>query len=165
MEAIGQLKAIVAVSRNGIIGQKNRIPWHISDELKFFKSITIGHIVLMGRRTFESIKLPLRDRQNWILTRSETFAKTVPAGVCIFHNQQEVLETVRKLPPNEEVWVIGGSEIYRQFLPYCSELILTEIKRNYAGDCAWCGHKNLFQPGELLCEHPDFTTHRWFRKS
>lgn len=165
MKCYPRLKAIVAVSRNGVIGQNNRIPWHISDELKFFKCITLNNIVLMGRKTFDSIRLPLRDRKNWILTRSESFQRTAPAGISVFKNLEEVCRAISDLDGDRQVWVIGGANIYRQLLPLCSELVLTEIKRDYVGDCHWCGHSDLFDRGDLLFEHADFTTYRWVRKN
>lgn len=157
-----QLKAIVAVSENGVIGNQNQIPWHISEELKFFKSQTLHQIILMGRKTYESIGKPLPQRETWVLTRAEEFLQNPPEGVRVFRDLPSLLSAIQKLPKDKTVWVAGGASIYEQLLPYCSEIILSEIHHCCSGDRKWIGHDG-FQRKEILCEHPDFLSCRWVR--
>ena len=104
--------AIVAVGKNYEIGKKNQLLWHISDDLKNFKKITTGKTVIMGRKTFESIGKPLPNRRNIILSR--TLDKV--EGAEVFHSLDEVISLFGK--SNEEVFIIGGADIYSEMLEY-----------------------------------------------
>lgn len=116
------------MARNGVIGSNNKLPWHIPGDLKRFKALTIGHTIVMGRKTFESLPNgPLPGRKNIVLSRS------------VFHSQNDVivistLEEVLKLAENQTVFVIGGGEVYRQFLPYACRIELTLIDQHIEGD-------------------------------
>lgn len=112
---------IVAVARNGAIGRKGDLAFHISADLKRFKALTTGHTVVMGRRTFESLpKGALPDRRNIVVTRNRAFsapgAETAPS-----------LEAALEMARGSEVFIIGGGEIYRQALPLADRLEITEI--------------------------------------
>lgn len=125
---------VVAVARNGVIGVKGDLPWRISSDLKRFKQITIGKPVIMGRKTWESLpKRPLPGRLNIVITRHRDYpapGATVVAGV------DEALSAARQADA-EEICVIGGSEIFRQFLPMANRLYLTEIDLAPEGDAVF----------------------------
>lgn len=119
---------IAAVAKNGVIGIDNRLPWRIPDDMKRFRALTIGHSVIMGRRTWESIGKPLPERQNIVVTRRRD--RSAP-GIVFAHSLDEALERVRLPAP---VFVIGGEALYREALPRADFLYLTEIEREYEGD-------------------------------
>jgi dihydrofolate reductase len=114
---------IAAVADDGTIGHAGQIPWHISDDLKRFKRLTLGHPVIMGRKTFASIGKPLPGRCNLILTRH-------PTGPDQFASLEAALQSCR----DEMVFVIGGAEVYRAALPVAGKLYLTEVRQQPAGD-------------------------------
>lgn len=112
---------IVAVGRDGAIGRKGDLAFHLREDMRHFKSLTTGHTVVMGRKTFESLpKGALPDRRNIVITRNEAFEA---ARVERASSVEEAL----KMASGEEVFIIGGGEIYRQTLPYCDCLELTAI--------------------------------------
>lgn len=114
------LSIIVAVADNFVIGKNNDMPWHLPRDLKHFKSVTLGHPVLMGRRTFES--LPggaLPNRRNLVISRNTSFSAP---GVEVFSSLEKALEEVP-----EDIFVIGGGSIYKQALPLCDKLYLTKV--------------------------------------
>lgn len=121
------ISIIVAVAENGVIGCKNRITWHISEDLKRFKRITSGHPVVMGRKTFESLeRRPLPNRTNVVITRDPLYAESVETGnnLVVVHSLEEA---IARFPSTEEVFIIGGGEIYRQAMPLADKLYLTRI--------------------------------------
>lgn len=124
---------IVATSENQVIGKNNSLPWHISDDLKRFKMLTIGHPVIMGRKTFESIGKPLPGRENIVISRS---AKLENFDVKIFRSIEECIEYCKKVyaDQDEEVFIIGGAEIYKQMLHYVSRVYQTLIHQRIEGD-------------------------------
>jgi len=121
--------AVVAIARNGVIGNLGTLPWRLSSDLKRFKRLTMGHCLLMGRKTFESIGRPLPGRQTIVLSRSG-FAAESPAVRCV-SNADEVAEWVE---PNRRVMVVGGAQIYRAVMPCCSEIWLTRVLADVEGD-------------------------------
>ena len=122
-----QITMIVAVAENGAIGKDNNLLWHISGDLKRFKAITTGHSIIMGRKTYLSFpKRPLPDRKNIILTTSDT----VFEGAYTAKNIKQALA----LCDSDEVFIIGGESIYRQFLPYTTKIYLTRVHRSYKAD-------------------------------
>ncbi|MCC8061718.1 MAG: dihydrofolate reductase [Rikenellaceae bacterium] len=145
------LSIIVAVAENGVIGCAGRMPWHISEDLRRFKRITTGHPVVMGRKTFESLGCkPLPGRANIVVSRNPGFE--VPEGVELVPSLEEVIR--RFGDAAEEVFVIGGGEIYRQAMPMADKLYLTRILAEPEGDTYFPEIK----PGEwrmVWCEaHP-----------
>lgn len=123
------LAFVVAAAENGVIGRDNQLIWHLPADLKHFKQLTQGHPVVMGRRTYESIGRPLPNRTNIVVTRQTDWqadgcetAQSVPAA----------LERASQL--DEEVFVIGGAEIYRQALPAADTIYLTEVHHSFEGD-------------------------------
>ncbi|OGA13429.1 MAG: hypothetical protein A3G25_19095 [Betaproteobacteria bacterium RIFCSPLOWO2_12_FULL_63_13] len=119
---------IAALSRNRVIGRANRLPWHISDDLKRFKKLTLGHAVIMGRRTYESIGRPLPGRDNIVVTRSPDFSAP---GCRVVHSFEAALAEVSGAG---EVFVIGGAQIYASALPLADRLQLTEVDAEIDGD-------------------------------
>jgi dihydrofolate reductase len=125
-----RIALIAAVAKNGVIGIDNRLPWRLPEDMKRFRALTLGHSVIMGRRTWESIGRPLPERQNIVVTRA---AANPPHGVEFARSLDEALERVR-LP--EPLFVIGGEALYREALPRADLMYLTEIQRDFDGD-AW----------------------------
>lgn len=120
---------IVAIAQNGAIGKDNDLLWHISDDLKHFKAITSGHPVVMGRKTWESLpKKPLPKRRNIVISRDESFA---PEGAEVFHSINSLL---KKLPEDEEVFVMGGAAIYEALLPWTEKLYVTKVNADFEAD-------------------------------
>ena len=118
---------IAAVSDNGVIGRDGDMPWHLPDDLKRFKSITMGHPIVMGRRTWESIGRPLPGRTNIIMTRNKAFAAR---GASVAHSIPEVVEYCN----DGTIMVIGGGEIYRMFLSIADRVELTRVHTTLDGD-------------------------------
>jgi dihydrofolate reductase len=119
---------IVAASRNGVIGNKGRLPWHLPADLQRFKRITMGHPILMGRKTFESIGKPLPGRTNIVITRQKGFQFR---GTTVVHSLEEALLMCEK---EKEAFVIGGAEIFRQALPFADRIYLMRIEKDFEGD-------------------------------
>ena len=119
-------KAIAAMSLNRVIGNGNQIPWHLPEDFKWFKGVTSGNVIVMGRKTFDSIGKPLPNRETIVLSRS---AFSFPGVKTI-----SSLDELPSLTGNKQVFICGGAQIYEQTLPLCSELFLTLVKREVAGD-------------------------------
>lgn len=122
------LSIIAAMSKNKVIGKDNQLPWHLSEDLKRFKQITMGHPVIMGRKTFESLGRPLPGRENIILTRDPHFQAE---GIRLIHGMNELNEFQND---KKEYFVIGGAEVYAQTLPLVRKLYLTIIQDVFEGD-------------------------------
>lgn len=116
------ISIIVAIATNGAIGKDNQLLWHISEDLKYFKKVTGGHTVIMGRKTWESIGRPLPNRRNIVISRTLK-ADSLP-GAEVFGSLEEAINS---LPKAEEHFVIGGGEIYRQALPLAGKLYVTYV--------------------------------------
>src|ERR1700722_11789208 len=123
-----RIALVVAVADNGVIGRAGTLPWHLPDDLKFFKSVTLGKPVLMGRRTFESIGRPLPGRRNLVLTRS---SPGLPAGVEAVGDIDAALALVSDVA---EGCVIGGAAVYAEARPRAQRLYLTRVHGAFAGD-------------------------------
>jgi dihydrofolate reductase len=122
------LSAIVAMAANRCIGRDNALPWRLPEDLKRFKQLTLGHTLLMGRKTYESIGRPLPGRTTWVVTRQRDWS--APEGVQVMHSLDEAL--ARSSPG--EVFLAGGAQLYAQGLPHVRRLYLTLIERAYEGD-------------------------------
>src|SRR3954467_5940987 len=116
---------VAAVASNGIIGSNGRLPWHFPEELKHFKEVTLGHPVIMGRRTWESLKGALPGRKNIVVTRTPGYAAP---GASVAGSLQAALALCDDAP---KAMVIGGSGLFEESLPIAAGLELTEIQRNY----------------------------------
>jgi dihydrofolate reductase len=138
------MNAIVAISRNGVIGKDGKMPWHISEDLRYFKQVTAGHVVVMGRKTYESIgALPLR--HNIVLTRDKDYQAD---GCEVMHSVEEVVEWAKN-HPEEKVFIIGGAEIYKAFMPYIQTLYLTRIDADFEGDTVFDIHYSDWIPVQV----------------
>jgi dihydrofolate reductase len=134
------LSAIAAMAENRVIGQDGTLPWRLPEDMKFFKTKTSGHAMIMGRKTFDSFGgRPLPNRLHIVITRQTDFV--LPAAftdACVFHSPEEALAFVRSTPITErwgnEAFVIGGGEIYRAMMPLTGRIYLTEIHRSFEGD-------------------------------
>lgn len=121
------ISIVVGIGKRGQIGKDNQLLWHISDDLKNFKKLTLHKPMIMGRKTFDSIGKPLPKRQSLVLTRDENFSHE---GVIVFHSIEDVLAWAKE--NSEELMVIGGSEIYSLFMPYTDRIYLSRI--DFDGD-------------------------------
>lgn len=121
---------IVARSKNGVIGADNGIPWRLRDDMRFFREMTTGNTVVMGRKTFESLGRPLPHRRNVVVTRDKQFQA---AGVDVVHSPKEALALPRN-PGDGDVFVIGGQQIYEALLPHTDVVYVTEVQTEIEGD-------------------------------
>ncbi|MCP5144719.1 MAG: dihydrofolate reductase [Gammaproteobacteria bacterium] len=119
----------VAMTPQRVIGVDGNLPWHLGDDLRHFKALTMGKPVIMGRKTFESIGRPLPGRRNVVVTRNRGFVP--PEGVWVAHSYEEAIELVSDAP---EVHVIGGGELYAMALPTANRIELTLVHADVAGD-------------------------------
>ena len=126
------LSIIVAKAKNNIIGKDNKMLWKLPDDLKRFKERTTGHTIIMGRKTFESLKekSPLYGRKNIVLTTNKSYDAK---GAVVCASVEEVLDAVKDYDDND-IYVIGGGEIYKEFLPYCDVAHITKIDYKYDAD-------------------------------
>ncbi|HEX5223311.1 MAG TPA: dihydrofolate reductase [Verrucomicrobiae bacterium] len=148
-------KAIAAMSLNRVIGNGNKIPWHLPEDFKWFKATTTGHIIVMGRKTFESIGKPLPNRETIVLSRS---GFSFPGVTTI--------RSLDALPANtadRQVFICGGAQIYEQALPLCSEILLTLVKREVPGDAFFPPFEDQFQFSDTVRETPEFKILRYAR--
>nr|AIA15140.1 Dihydrofolate reductase [uncultured bacterium] len=142
-------KAIAAMSLNRVIGQGNKIPWHLPEDFKWFKKMTTGQVVVMGRKTFESIGKPLPNRETVILSRSN-FAHPGVRTISDLNDLDLRNET-------RDVFICGGAQIYAQTLPLCSDLYLTLVKRTVeGGDAFFPPFEDRFELAAELADNSDF---------
>ena len=123
-----RIAIIAAVARNRVIGAGNRMPWHLPEDLKRFRRLTLGHAVIMGRRTFESIGKPLAERSNIVVTRSRDWT----CSGC--HAADSLESALAAVDEPQDAFVIGGAEIYALALPVARRIYMTEIERDFEGD-------------------------------
>lgn len=132
-----KIALVVAVSRNGVIGKDNALPWHLPEDLKFFKRVTLHKPVIMGRKTYDSIGKPLVQRVNIVITRSKDY--NAP-GTLVVNSLEAALERCASLlrlkgaPQDSEVSVIGGAQIFADALPIADRLYFTEVHADIDGD-------------------------------
>lgn len=126
------MNLIVAVDKNWGIGYKNKLLVSIPEDMKFFRSETSGKVVVMGRKTLESFPngMPLKNRTNIVLTKNPSYKAK---GAIVLHSVEEVLKELENYP-DEDVYIIGGSSIYKEFLPYCNVAHVTRIDHAYEAD-------------------------------
>ena len=157
------IKAIVAMAENRVIGNAGAIPWHLPEDFKFFKATTMGHAILMGRKTYASIGRPLPGRENIVLSRFMP-TESVPAGVTIIRSLDELKELENKLN-GRDLFVIGGEEIYRLLLPRVQELYVTKVPRSIDGDTRFPEFESQFDTGTKVLETNDFSVWKYQRVS
>jgi len=150
-----KLTIVAALADNGVIGRAGTLPWHLPDDLRRFKTLTMGRPILMGRRTFESIGRPLPGRRNLVLTRG---SKPLPAGVDVVASLAMALEQCAGDP---ELCVIGGADVYRQVLPRADRLELTRVHVTLAGDVVFPDFPRDEWREVARVEHPADDRHAW----
>jgi len=147
-DLVKQFKAIAAMSLNRVIGQGSRIPWHLPEDFKWFKKMTTGQVIVMGRKTFESIGKPLPNRATIVLSR----AQFQHPGVRTVSDLREIdLAT-----ESREVFICGGAQVYEHALPSCSDLYLTLVKRVAEGDVFFPKFEDQFDPVEEILDCAEF---------
>jgi dihydrofolate reductase len=186
-------KAIAAMSLNRVIGAGNKIPWHLPEDFQWFKRMTTGNIVVMGRKTFESLGQPLANRKNLILTRHPR--RLIRAHPEIFGQYKEwrggkalkrkyqlrftkldgkqtddirIFSSLEMLDPAEfsdQVFICGGAQIYAQALPRCSDLYLTLVKREVEGDAFFPPFEDRFELIEEIRDGQDFKILHYRRRT
>lgn len=153
-----KLKAVVAMASNRVIGKDGDLPWRLPGDLKWFKKLTLGHPVLMGRRTMESIGRPLPGRRNIVISRNLVAA---PEG---FELAASIADVLALVADESEASVIGGAEIYRALLPHCGEVLLSYVFHPYEGDTLLPEFEAEFELAEVLHRDEDFELRRYRRK-
>ena len=122
---------IVAIAQNGTIGDKNSLLWHIKEDMRFFRTTTSGHPVIMGRKTFESLgSKPLPKRTNIVITRADREFE----GALTAHSLEEA---IRMAGADEEIFIMGGAQIYREALSVADRMYITRVERDYEGDTSF----------------------------
>ncbi|MDA1053208.1 MAG: dihydrofolate reductase [Planctomycetota bacterium] len=147
---------IVAMDRGGVIGREGGLPWHLSADLKRFKQLTMGHHIIMGRKTFESIGRLLPGRTSVVVTRQSDFEA---AGAVVAYNLNDAITASSG---DEEAFIIGGAEIYHQALPLVDRIYLTEVAADVTGDVRfpefdrtqWTVLERTAQPADERNDHP-----------
>lgn len=145
------------MGKNRVIGNKGGIPWHLPEDFRFFKKTTLGHVLLMGRKTWDSIGRPLPGRQTLVISRN---VKAIE-GATVFPSIEAVLESFD--PQGRTVFVAGGQEIYTQALPYCAQLLITRVRGAFEGDTFFPEFENDFPEGEEILVNDDFRVVRYCR--
>lgn len=121
------LKMIIAMDKHRLIGNQNQLPWHLPNDLSYFKKMTLNQTVVMGRKTFESLGKALPERENIVFTRNRDWKAS---GVkCCCH-----IETILEKAQKEDVFIIGGAELCQAFLPYTKKLYITLVEGDFEGD-------------------------------
>lgn len=128
------ISMIAALSENRVIGKDNKLLWHIPEDFKRFKTITSGHPIIMGRKTYQSIGKPLPNRSNIVVTRDKYFRAE---GCIIVNSLEEGIEKAKKVEssnPTGEIFIIGGGELYKQGMNFADKLYLTIVHQAFEGD-------------------------------
>lgn len=150
-----RLIAVVAMTADRIIGRDGTLPWHLPEDLAFFKRTTSGHPIVMGRKTYESIGRPLPKRRNIVLTRDPAWSAP---GVEVIHAPDELLA----LPElGETVYVIGGAEIYAALLGVTDELLVSHVFENHPGDTRFPDFEGGYPQVEIVERHDTFEVRRY----
>ena len=142
-------KAIVAMSLNRVIGKDNKLPWHLPEDLRWFKKLTTGNVVIMGRKTWDSIGKPLPNRENIVLSHS---ADAIPGARVI-----RSLSELQAEGDPRDYFIIGGAQIFRSYLPLCSDIYLTLVKREVDGDVFLPPFEQDFPVVETLQDNSEFS--------
>jgi dihydrofolate reductase len=152
------MRAIVAMTQDRVIGKNNQIPWRLPGEQKWFKEVTMGHPILMGRKTFESIGRPLPGRRNLVVTRTGNLP-----GVDLIRDLK-AFDPAPYETDGKVVFVIGGAEIYEALLDRCDTIYATIVKGDYPGDAYFPEFESQFALSETIRATPDFDIFRYKRR-
>ena len=148
------------MSLNRVIGNGNKLPWHLPEDFKWFKKMTTGQVIVMGRKTFESIGKALPNRTTMVLSRS---ASPIP-GVILISSLEEINARVGPAD-SRQVFICGGAQVYEHALPLCSDLYLTLVKRTVEGDAFFPRFEDLFNLKEQVDDNPDFSILHYVRRA
>ena len=154
------ISIIVAMARNRVIGKNGQLPWHVPSDLQRFKKITMGHVLIMGRRTFESIGRPLPGRRTIVVSRNPEYSA---AGCEVVASIAAAVECAESAT---EVFICGGGDIYRQAMPLVERIYLTELDIKIAGDCyfpIWSENEFVQEHRELHQDSIDYSFSIWQR--
>lgn len=152
-----KLTAVVAMGPGRVIGKDGGLPWHLPEDLKFFKRTTAGYPIVMGRKTFESIGKPLPKRRNIVLTRDPSWSAE---GVEVIHSPEEL---ARLDGLGEQIFVIGGAEIYKAFAAMTDDWLVSHVSDKYEGDTTLWEFEAEFPHAEVVETFADFEVKRWSR--
>jgi dihydrofolate reductase len=151
------LTAIVAMTPQRVIGLRGVLPWHLPEDLAFFKRVTSGHPVVMGRKTYQSIGRPLPNRRNIVLTRDHDWSAP---GAEVIHRPEDL----KALPGLEgRVFIIGGAEIYKAFMSQIDDLLVSHLHEPHDGDTYFPEFEGDFPHSEMMETHADFVVRHWCR--
>lgn len=153
---MAKFKAIVAMSLNRVIGKDNKLPWHLPEDLRWFKKLTTGNVIIMGRKTWDSIGKPLPNRENIVLTRSK---KPIPGA--------RTVASLAELHPESDTrdyFIIGGAQIFAAYLHDCTEVYLTQVKREVEGDVFLPPFEDQFECVETITDTPEFSILHYKRR-
>jgi dihydrofolate reductase len=154
---MAKFKAIVAMSLNRAIGKDNKLPWHLPEDLRWFKKLTTGNVIIMGRKTWDSIGKPLPNRENIVLSRSNV---AIPGA--------RTIRSLSELHPENDTrdyFIIGGAQVFEMYLPQCAEVYLTKIKRDVEGDVFLPPFEDQFECVETITDTPEFSILHYKRRA
>jgi dihydrofolate reductase len=155
-------KAIAAMSENRVIGCGGKIPWHLPEDFRFFRKMTLGNILVMGRRTFQAIGHPLPDRHTIVLSRRFKKPRDILAqpelGLfkCGTFEIASKLEKIDYSRDKREIFICGGGQVYAEALPFCSDLFLTCVKKTVEGDTFFPPFEDQFELAAEILDAPEF---------
>ncbi|MEM9481155.1 MAG: dihydrofolate reductase [Verrucomicrobiota bacterium] len=146
--------AVVAMAENRVIGRNGDLPWHLPDDLKFFKSLTTGHAIAMGKTTFESIGRPLPKRRNIIVS---TTIDQAPEGCELVRS----IDSLAALEVETDLFIIGGAKLYEATLPQCAALYVSHVTGTHEGDTFFPPFEDDFVIQETVASFPEFEVRRY----
>jgi dihydrofolate reductase len=155
MNSKNTFKAIAAMSENRVIGSSGDLPWHLPEEFAWFKKKTMGGVLVMGRKTFDSIGRPLPGRETYVLSRQ-------PRDIPGAHSFTD-LAALDHLKTDKTIWIAGGAEVYRQMLPKLDEIFLTRVHREVEGDTFFPEFEDAFTREDIIEQNEQFTIEHWIR--
>ena len=152
-----KLTAIVAMTSERVIGKDNDLPWRLPEDLKMFKRTTSGHPIVMGRKTWDSLGKykPLPNRQNIVITRDTEWSDE---GATVIHSPEQLSQLELM---DQQVYIIGGAQIYELFLPSLDALIVSHVYENHAGDTYFPEFETYFNSYEVIEEYADFEVRKY----
>lgn len=153
-----RLKAVVAMASNRVIGKDGDLPWRLSEDLKWFKKMTLGFPIVMGRKTMESLGRPLPKRRNIVISRN---LESIAEG---FELVRSCEEAVALLAGEEQASIIGGAQIYGEMMSLCDEVLLSYVYHPYEGDTILPEFEDAFEMVEVIYRDEDFELRRYVRR-
>jgi dihydrofolate reductase len=153
-----RLKAVVAMASNRVIGKDGDLPWRLPEDLRWFKKVTLGFPIVMGRKTMESLGRPLPKRRNIVISRN---LENVSEG---FELARSCVDAVALLAGEEQASIIGGAQIYGEMIPLCDEVLLSYVHHPYEGDTVLPEFENEFEMVEVIYRDDDFELRRYVRR-